>query len=224
MAGEIQTVSIESSGGALEGLLNVGSPDATYAAVVCHPHPMYGGTMHNKVVYHAMKALNGFGFPVLRFNFRGAGRSEGEHDFGRGEQDDVRAGIAWLRRRFELPMIFAGFSFGASVGLRACCDDADVKALISIGTPLQAEDRAYRYDFLAHCQQPKLFVSGARDQYGPAAELMKLVDASAEPKRLVLVEGVDHFFEPDGLPKMRAAIEEWVRELSIRGEHDDRES
>jgi alpha/beta superfamily hydrolase len=222
MSGEIQTVSIESSGGALEGLLNVGSPDATYAAVVCHPHPMYGGTMHNKVVYHAMKALNGFGFPVLRFNFRGAGRSEGEHDFGRGEQDDVRAGIAWLRRRFELPMIFAGFSFGASVGLSACCDDADVKALISIGTPLEADDRHYRYDFLAQCPHPKLFISGARDQYGPAAQLMKLVDSVAEPKRLVLVEGADHFFEPDGLPKMRAAIDEWVRELSIRGEHDQR--
>ena len=222
MSGEIQTVSIESSGGALEGLLNVGSPDATHAAVVCHPHPMYGGTMHNKVVFHAMKALNGFGFPVLRFNFRGAGRSEGEHDFGRGEQDDVRAGIAWLRRRFELPMIFAGCSVGASVGLRACCDDADVKAVISIGTPLEAEDRAYRYDFLAQCPQPKLFVSGARDQYGPAAGLMKLVESAAEPKQRVLVEGVDHFFEPDGLPKLRAAIEEWVRELSIRGEHDDR--
>jgi uncharacterized protein len=222
MAGEIQTVSIESSGGALEGLLNAGSPDATYAAVVCHPHPMYGGTMHNKVVYHAMKALNGFGFPVLRFNFRGAGRSEGEHDFGRGEQDDVRAGIAWLRRRFELPMIFAGFSFGASVGLRACCDDADVKALISIGTPLEAEERHYRYEFLAQCQQPKLFVSGARDQYGPAAELMKLVESVAEPKRLVMIEGADHFFEPDGLPKMRTAIDDWVKELSIRGEHDQR--
>ena len=224
MAGEIQTISIESSGGALEGLLNVGSPDATYAAVVCHPHPQYGGTMHNKVVFHAMKALNGFGLPVLRFNFRGAGRSEGEHDFGRGEQDDVRAGVSWLRRRFELPMIFAGFSFGASVGLRACCDDADVKALISIGTPLQADDRKYGYEFLAQCPQPKLFISGARDQYGPAADLIKLVDAAAEPKKLVLVEGVDHFFEPDGLPKMRTAIEEWVSELGIRGEHDTRNS
>ena len=222
MSGEIQTISIESSGGTLEGLLNVGSPDATYAAVVCHPHPKYGGTMHNKVVYHAMKALNGVGFPVLRFNFRGAGRSEGEHDFGRGEQDDVRAGVSWLRRRFELPMIFAGFSFGASVGLRACCDDADVKALIAIGTPLEAEDRKYGYEFLAECPQPKLFVSGARDQYGPAADLMKLVDAAAEPRKLVLVEGVDHFFEPDGLPKLRTAIEEWVSELGIRGEHDTR--
>lgn len=222
MSGEIQTIAIESSGGKLEGLLNVGSPDATYAAVVCHPHPMYGGTMHNKVVFHAMKALNGFGFPVLRFNFRGAGRSEGEHDFGRGEQDDVRAGVAWLRRRFELPMIFAGFSFGASVGLRACCDDADVKALISIGTPLEAEDRHFRYEFLAHCPQPKLFVSGARDQYGPAADLIKLVASAAEPRQLLLVENADHFFEPEGLPRMRSAIEEWVKALSIRGLSDER--
>jgi uncharacterized protein len=223
VAAEIQTISIESSSGALEALLNLGAADATFAAVVCHPHPLYGGPMHNKVVFHAMKALNGFGFPVLRFNFRGTGNSAGEHDFGRGEQDDVRAALAWLRDRYTLPIMFAGFSFGASVGLRACCDDADVKALISIGTPMGAEDRQYRYDFLAHCPQPKLFVSGARDQYGPASELLKLVDSVAEPKKLVLVEGVDHFFEPDGLPAMRSAIEEWVRELAIRGAVDERQ-
>jgi len=224
MAGEIQTISIESPGGALEALLNLGSADATHAAVVCHPHPLYGGTMHNKVVFHAMKALNSFGFPVLRFNFRGAGRSDGEHDFGHGEQDDVRAALAWLRTRFALPIIFAGFSFGASVGLRACCDDADVKAMIAIGTPIEAEDRQYHYDFLAECSQPKLFVSGGQDQYGPAQDLIKLVNSAAEPKRLVLVEGVDHFFEPDGLPELRAAIEDWIRSLAIRGVADDRTS
>ena len=222
MAGEIQTISIESPSGPLEALLNLGAADATYAAVVCHPHPLYGGTMHNKVVFHTMKALNSFGFPVLRFNFRGTGGSAGEHDFGRGEQDDVRAALAWLRDRFSLPIIFAGFSFGASVGLRACCDDADVKALIAVGIPIEAEDRQYHYEFLAECTQPKLFVSGARDQYGPAPDVMKLVDSAAEPKKLVLVEGVDHFFEPDGLPRLRTAVEDWVQSLAIRGAADER--
>src|ERR1043165_7951922 len=98
----IRSLQLNGPSGQLEALLNAGVPDAAYAALVCHPHPLYGGTLHNKVVFHAMKALNSFGFPVLRFNFRGAGRSDGEHDFGHGEQDDVRAALAWLRTRFAL--------------------------------------------------------------------------------------------------------------------------
>src|SRR5215470_4356949 len=105
--------------GRLEALLNAGAPDATHAAVVCHPHPLYGGTLHNKVVFHAMKALNHFGFPVLRFNFRGTGLSEGEHAQGTGETEDVRTALDWLEGEYTLPIIFAGFSFGAAVGMRA---------------------------------------------------------------------------------------------------------
>src|ERR1700728_4120627 len=101
--------------GRLEALLNTGRDDAPYATLVCHPHPAGGGTMHNKVVYHAMKALSSFGLPVLRFNFRGTGLSEGEHDQGRGEQDDVRAALDWLDRSFHRPILFAGFSFGSAV-------------------------------------------------------------------------------------------------------------
>src|SRR5881628_3898674 len=82
--------------GRLEALLNAGSENATHAALVCHPHPLYGGTLHNKVVFHTMKALNSFGFPVLRFNFRGTGLSQGEHAHGIGELDDVRAALDWL--------------------------------------------------------------------------------------------------------------------------------
>ena len=96
-------------------------PDAAYAAVVCHPHPLFGGTLHNKVVFHAMKALNGFGFPVLRFNFRGTGLSQGEHDHGMAKWTTFEPRwIGWIEN-FNLPMIFAGFSFGAAVGLRAAC-------------------------------------------------------------------------------------------------------
>ena len=115
----IRSLFVPGPAGRLEALLNAGSPTATHAAVVCHPHPLYGGTLHNKVVFHTMKALNSFGFPVLRFNFRGAGLSEGEHASGIGEVDDVRAALDWLEHEFTLPVVFAGFSFGAAVGLRA---------------------------------------------------------------------------------------------------------
>src|SRR5712691_12701725 len=118
-ASAIRSIVLDGLAGRLEALLNVGAPEAAYAALVCHPHPLYGGTLHNKVVFHAMKALNSFGFPVLRFNFRGTGLSEGEHANGVDEVEDVRAAMAWLEREYALPIIFAGFSFGAAVGLRA---------------------------------------------------------------------------------------------------------
>ena len=114
---------LEGTAGKLEALLNEGGENPAYAALVAHPHPVYGGTLHNKVVFHAMKALNSFGFPVVRFNFRGTGLSEGEHAHGEGEVDDVRVALDWLEREFHLPMIVAGFSFGAAVGLRAGCPD-----------------------------------------------------------------------------------------------------
>src|SRR5580700_1109990 len=153
--------------GRLEALLNTGRDDAPYAALVCHPHPHGGGTMHNKVVYHAMKAFSGFGLPVLRFNFRSVGLSEGEHDEGYGEQDDVKAALDWLERNFARPMIFAGFSFGSNVGMRACCGDNRVKGLVGLGLPVRAEGRDYSYGFLPKCIEPKLFISGDHDEYGP---------------------------------------------------------
>ena len=198
--------------GQLEALLNQGSPDATHAAVVCHPHPLYGGTLHNKVVFHAMKALNQFGFPVLRFNFRGAGLSHGEHDAGQGEIEDVRAALAWLEQEFRLPLIFAGFSFGAAVGLRAACPDPHVEALVALGTPISPiEDRSYDYSFLQSCKKPKLFVSGSRDQFASKSKLEALLSSLPEPKKLVIIEAADHFFE-GRLREMREAIEDWVSE------------
>jgi len=204
--------------GSLEALLNAGRPEAEFAALVCHPHPLGGGTMHNKVVYHAMKALGSFGLPVLRFNFRGTGRSAGEHDHGRGERDDVRAALDWLEREFHLPILFAGFSFGANVGLRACCGDERVKGLIGLGIPVHAEGRDYSYEFLAECGAPslvpkllvpKLFVSGDRDQYGPVAKVEEAVAAAPPPTELVWIAGADHFFVGK-LDEMRAAIRDWV--------------
>ncbi len=206
----IRSFFLEGPAGRLEALLNEGHPGASHSALVCHPHPMFGGTMHNKVVFHAMKALNSFGFPVLRFNFRGAGLSEGQHDEGRGEVDDVRAALEWLEREFSRPILFCGFSFGAATGLKAACPDPRVDALISLGTPVQAQDRAYGYRFLQDCAKPKLFISGSHDQYGPRADLERMVGALLEPKKLVLVEG-DHFFLGH-LPEMWHQIESWVRD------------
>lgn len=159
-----------------------------------------------------MKALNSFGFPVLRFNFRGAGLSQGEHDNGIGEVDDVRVGLDWLVCEFRLPLIFAGFSFGAVVGLQAACPDARVQAVIGLGIPaIAADERSYDLSFLQTCAKPKLFVSGARDQFGPRTELERLIGSLPEPKKLVLVEGADHFFE-GRLRELREVIESWVRE------------
>ena len=214
----IRSLFLTGPAGRLEALLNAGSPNATHAAVVCHPHPLYGGTLHNKVVFHAMKALNGFGFPVLRFNFRGTGLSEGEHAGGIGEAEDVRASLDWLEREFTLPVIFAGFSFGAAVGLRAAYSDDRVRALIALGLPAapvedRIEDRVYDFEFLRECVKPKLFVSGSRDQFGPAGKLEALVHTFADPKKLVRIEAGDHFFE-GRLREMREAIEMWVREIT----------
>ena len=215
--GSLRSLFLEGPAGRLEALLNSGAENATHAALVSHPHPLFGGTLHNKVVFHTMKALNRFGYPVLRFNFRGTGLSHGEHDYGKGEVDDVRTALDWLDAEFHLPLVFAGFSFGAAVGLRAACPDPRVKALIGVGVPVapvaadKEEPRVYTYDFLRDCTLPKLFVSGARDQFGPPAKLQELVNSVPEPKKLVPIEGGDHFFE-GRLKELREAIETWVRE------------
>ncbi len=208
----IRSLSLAGPAGRLEALLNAGAQDAKYAAVVCHPHPLFGGTLHNKVVFHAMKALNSFGFPVLRFNFRGTGLSEGEHAHGVAEVDDVRAALDWLEREYAHPIIFAGFSFGAAVGSRASYDDPRVPMLIALGLPAVAVDnRNYNFDFLRDCTKPKLFVSGSRDQYAPPGTLEKLVDTFAEPKKLVRIEAGDHFFE-GRLREMRETVETWLKD------------
>jgi alpha/beta superfamily hydrolase len=211
-SGTIRSLFLDGPAGRIEALLNSGAENATHAALICHPHPMFGGTMHNKVVFHAMKALNTFGFPALRFNFRGAGLSDGEHDHGGGEMDDVRVGLDWLDREFHLPVIFAGFSFGAAVGLRVACAEDRVKACVGLGLPVNpVDERTYDFDFMHSCNKPKLFVSGSRDQFGGRGKLEQLVNGLPEPKKLVIVESADHFFE-GRLKEMREAIEGWIKD------------
>ncbi len=151
--------------------------------------------MHNKVVYHATKALTSFGLPVLRFNFRGVGLSQGKFDHGVGEQDDVRAALDWLDREFHLPILFAGFSFGSHVGLRACCGDPRIAGLIALGLPVEAEGRVYTYEFLPGCHAPKLFITGAADPFAPRHLQQPILATAPEPNHALWIDGADHFFQ-----------------------------
>jgi len=185
------------------------------ATMVCHPHPLFGGTMHNKVVYQTAKALDALGLPVLRFNFRGVGLSAGEHDRGNGEKDDVRAAIQFLKQEFpHIPVLLAGFSFGAWVGLRVGCEDPRVAYLVGLGIPVNSTD----FSFLKECEKPKLFVHGGNDQFGSVDKVQSVVGSIPGENQLVIVEGVDHFFfgKLDGLSK---AIDSWLAERIPRLRH-----
>jgi uncharacterized protein len=197
--------------GPLEALLWTSvSPNPARAAVVCHPHPLFGGTMHNKVVFQAAKALHTRGFPVLRFNFRGAGQSVGEHDRGRGETEDVRAAIAYLAQEFPaLPIVLAGFSFGSVVGLRVGCADARVQELIGLGIPVNDSDLSY----LKTCAKPKLIIQGSHDQYGSRERVEHVFHEISEPKKLVFIPEGDHFFTGK-LDLVSAAISDWIGALA----------
>jgi alpha/beta superfamily hydrolase len=219
----LRSVTIAGSAGKLEGLLNEGAIDAPYTALVCHPHPLGGGTMHNKVVYHAMQVMNrrqwGFELPVLRFNFRGAGLSEGRHD-GEAEFEDVLAGLDWLEREFARPIVVAGFSFGAAMALKACCGsdvvDPRVRAIAALGLPVGVPGRAYEYSFLEDpiletANLPKLFLSGMRDEFTQPEQLGSVVARAAEPKQLIFIPGADHFFNHQ-LSAMQQAFAGWLKE------------
>ncbi len=176
------------------------------AALVCHPHPLFGGTMHNKVVYQVAKSLAELGLPVLRFNFRGAGASEGKHDRGQGEQDDVRAALDFLAEEFPgTPLLLAGFSFGCLVGLRVGCGDARVTELIGIGVPVNDSD----FSYLSDCEKPKLFVQGSADQFGSIDKLEVLVASLPGTNRMRAVHGGDHFLAGK-LDQLGLAITDWL--------------
>jgi alpha/beta superfamily hydrolase len=206
----------------LEALVSEGAPDALFAALVCHPHPLAGGTMHSKVVYQAMKVLNdpawGFGWPVLRFNFRGAGLSQGVHD-GEAEIGDVEAALDWLVNEYRRPLVAVGYSFGAAMTLGACCGNpqlgstvlANIHALAALGLPTHINDRDCKYPFLSDCTIPKLFLSGDHDEFAPAAQLEQVAASAAEPKRLLLLAGADHFFTGHLAP-MQRSLAGWLKE------------
>lgn len=195
--------------GQLEAILKQPPAAAKGVALVLHPHPLGGGTMHNKVVFRAASALNDAGLTTLRINFRGVGQSSGEHDEGRGELEDVRAGLDYLVKEFtDQPITLCGFSFGARVGLEVGISDQRVLNLISIGTPVDK----YDFSFLEANRKPILFVHGDHDEFGRLPALMDLVDKIKQHNRSVtlrIIKDSDHFFEGH-LEELKQAITDWA--------------
>ena len=202
-----ETFDIAGPAGRLEAILMNPEGAPTAAAVLCHAHPLHGGVMHFKVLFRAAKALQAHGAAVLRFNFRGVGRSEGVHDEGRGEQDDTRAALDEMARRFPgLPVILGGFSFGSTMAVRVGCGDPRVKALVVMGYPARMLGDAA---LAASCPQPRLFVQGENDVFADAAHIRALVEPLPEPKTLAIVPGSDHFFAGH-LDQLQAVVDQWA--------------
>jgi uncharacterized protein len=185
--------------------------DPAAVAVVCHPLPSGGGTLHNKVVFRAARGLEAANVATLRFNFRGVGTSGGKFDNGDGEQDDVTAAIEWVKKKHpDKKLIVGGFSFGAWVSTRVACERTDVDAMFLIGTPINK----YDFSYLRHCERPMLFIHGTRDEHGDIEKLDKLVPTIRNAES-VTVTGADHFFTKQ-LEALEETIKAWADELLER--------
>jgi alpha/beta superfamily hydrolase len=206
MARLLESTTIEGPAGPLEAL-HEGPDDGTAivrAAVVCHPHPLFGGTMHNKVVFRLARAARRSGAAVLRFNFRGVGLSAGEHAGGIGEQDDLRAALEYMSSRYpDLPFALAGFSFGSRVAARVFCGNLRIERLICAGTPVAKGE----WSFLERCSGPKFFLHSTNDEHGPKAAMHAVFDRAGEPKQITWIESGDHFFS-DALDRLEEAAYE----------------
>jgi len=207
VARRIESHFVAGPAGRLEALLEEPEDQAPrLAVVVCHPHPLYGGTMHNKVVYRLARGLRRAGLVVLRFNFRGVAASEGEHAHTVGEIEDARAALGWLRARYpEIPFALAGFSFGARVITQLGCSLEGAAFLMAAGFPTERDS----WEYLKNCRAPKIFIQSTNDQFGPRAEMEAAYAKFAGPKQLIWIESSDHFFV-GGLE----ALEEAVREAA----------
>jgi hypothetical protein len=184
------------------------------AALLCHPHPVYGGTMDNRVVYRASKAAAGAGFAALRFNFRGAGNSTGRYDDGIGEKEDVGAALNWLDGKYPgRYLAIVGYSFGAWVGLQVGCTDRRVKAIVGLGLPLNI----WNMDFLADSPKPALYVVGTRDEFCSAENLDRLARRLPPASRVRRIEGADHFFG-GAVDFVASLITDFLRDLRTEGD------
>ncbi len=200
---------IPASHGTLEAILKEPAGAAKGVALVCHPHPLGGGTMHNKVVYRAAAGLVEAGLVALRFNFRSVGASTGAHDDGSGEKQDVKDALQFLTENYpNQPQILAGFSFGSRVGAEVALDDERVRRLISIGTPVDK----YDFSFLKHWRKPILFVHGDSDEFGAVKNLEEIVErVEATDKQLIVFENCGHFFD-EHLNELKNAVRDWTLE------------
>jgi alpha/beta superfamily hydrolase len=181
------------------------------AVVVCHPHPLYGGTMDNRVVYRAAKAALDAGFASLRFNFRGVGQSTGQYDQGIGEKEDAGAAIRWLAERYTtLPLALIGYSFGAWVGLQVGCLDPRVKAMIGLAPPLDL----YDFEFLIGNSKPTLYIVGDRDEFCSQEKLDRLRSRLPDSSFLHRIEGVEHFFT-GRMEVMQTLITDFFKTLQL---------
>lgn len=207
----IERLFIPGPAGRLEALLEwIPDTQPRLATLVCHPHPLHGGTMHTKAVFRAAKAALTLGLPTLRFNFRGVGKSEGAFAQGIGEREDARAALDFLSGRFSgLPLVIMGFSFGSWVALSVGAADPRVVALVGLGVPAGSYDLA----FLEPVTKPKLIVQGSEDVHGPRDRVMQLFDSLAEPKQIHWVEGADHFFT-GRLDEEQRAIHDFLESLA----------
>jgi alpha/beta superfamily hydrolase len=202
--------------GRIEAILKEPRGISRGVALVLHPHPLHGGTMHNKVVFRAARALNDAGLTTLRINFRGVGHSTGEHTGARGgEQEDAQLALDYLVGRHpNSPVFLAGFSFGARVGLEVGTHDPRVGYLVGVGTPVSIAERDYDFSFLEECRKPLLLVHGERDEFGSVADLRALAARlPAEARvRIEIIPGAGHFFD-DQLEELRRVIADWAEEM-----------
>jgi len=197
------------SHGHLEAVLRDPEGELLGGAVLCHPHPLHGGTMNTKAVYRASRALNQIGLRTLRFNFRGVGCSTGTYDDGYGEQEDVSAALDWLELSTrDLPLLVAGVSFGSLVGMAVGVEDVRVVALLGMGTPVGT----YDYSFLSRTSKPVLVVQGEHDEFGSAAEVAETLGTFGAHVTVRSVERSGHLFQGHF-----EEMQEIIREYFTRG-------
>ncbi len=209
MARKIESLKIPGPAGLLEALLEEPETrDPIAAALVCHPHPQHGGTMHTRVVHRTARALRQAGAVVLRFNYRGVHLSEGVYDNGIGEIEDGRACLALLRERYPtLPFCLAGFSFGSRIALKLAVDNPQATKVIPIGYPTKYAER----DYISQITIPKVFVHSTHDEHGPRPEFEDFFATLPEPKQVYWIEASDHFFV-DNLEEFERTVA-WIGPL-----------
>lgn len=178
--------------GPLEALLEMPRGEPRAVAAFAHPHPLYGGTMHTKAVFHAAKALARVGVVVLRFNFRGVGSSAGAFDDGDGEREDFRAALEFLQSRYvALPVWAAGFSFGSWIAMTVGVEDPRVALLLGIAPVV---DR-YDYGSVRQSEKPKFIIHGEEDELVSVRHVRRFYGECREPKELVVIDAAGHLFD-----------------------------